>query len=113
MMTNTLSQADERPLREEHGQPRKADRRLAGDQEQAAAKLHVLAQVMAHDLRKPLQSVAHSCQSLLERYPDSLDPKTTSLVEDALEAVANMQCLLADLLGSAEPGANSCSSGSA
>jgi hypothetical protein len=41
----------------------------------------------------------------LERYPDSLDPKTSSLVEDALEAVANMQCLLADLLGSAEAGA--------
>jgi light-regulated signal transduction histidine kinase (bacteriophytochrome) len=65
----------------------------------------VLAQVISYDLRRPLQSVADSCRSLLERYPDSLDPKTASLVEDALEAVVNMQCLLKDLLGSPEPGA--------
>ncbi len=74
------------------------------DPQQEAGKLHALAQVISHDLRRPLQSVADSCRSLLERYPDSLDPKTTSLVEDALEAVANMQCLLKDLLGSPETG---------
>jgi light-regulated signal transduction histidine kinase (bacteriophytochrome) len=66
--------------------------------DQRAGTLRVLAQVMEHDLRAPLQTVADSCRSLLERYPDSLDPKTSSLVEDALEAVANMQCLLKDLL---------------
>jgi light-regulated signal transduction histidine kinase (bacteriophytochrome) len=73
-----------------------------GDQGQGAGKLHVLAQIITHDLQSPLQSVADSCRSLMERYPDSLDPKTTSLVEDALEAVANMQCLLKGLLDSEE-----------
>jgi signal transduction histidine kinase len=107
-MTNTVPRVDERDLREDDRQPLEGDRPQAGDQQQESGKLHVLAQVMAHDLRRPLQSVANSCRSLLERYPDSLDPKTTSLVEDALEAVANMEYLLADLLGGVEPGAKKC-----
>jgi light-regulated signal transduction histidine kinase (bacteriophytochrome) len=105
MMTHTALPVDERDPPEKDEQLPGANRRQAEVQERKAGKLHVLAQVMEHDLRRPLQSVADSCRSLLERYPDSLDAKTTSLVEDALEAVANMQFLLKDLLGSAELGA--------
>ncbi len=101
-MTHGVAQVDERDPRQMHSQPREADRRQAGYQGQEAGKLHLLVQVVSHDLRRPLQSVADSCRSLLERYPDALDPKTTSLVEDALEAVANMQCLLKGLLENEE-----------
>jgi K+-sensing histidine kinase KdpD len=101
-MTNTLVQLDERDLRRQHQPAPQSNRRQAGASQQEPCTLHRLAQAMSHDLRRPLQSVADSCRSLLERYPDALDPKTTCLVEDALEAVANMQCLLAELLGSAD-----------
>jgi light-regulated signal transduction histidine kinase (bacteriophytochrome) len=104
-MERATLQVDERDLLEECEQLLEVNRRRAGDQEPASGKLRVLAQVMSHDLRRPLQSVADTCRSLLERYPDSLDPKTISLVEDALEAVANMQYLLKDLLGGEETGA--------
>ena len=103
-MAHTVLSVDQRDPRQIHEQAMEADRRQAGRLEQEAGKLHVLAQIMAHDLRRPLQSVASSCRSLLERYPDTLDPKTSSLVEDALEAVANMQYLLKDLLGNPESG---------
>lgn len=101
-MTSTLVQLDERDLRRQHQPAPEAGRRQAGAQEQESCTLHRLAQAMSYDLRRPLQSVADSCRSLLERYPDALDPKTTCLVEDALEAVANMQGMLAELLGSAD-----------
>ena len=97
-MTHIELPVNPRDPRKQCQQPPKAERPRAGEQALDVGKLHVLAQVMAHDLRRPLQSVSESCRSLLERYPDSLDPKTSSLVEDALEAVANMQFLLADLL---------------
>jgi light-regulated signal transduction histidine kinase (bacteriophytochrome) len=97
-MAHIESSVDQRDLHKQCQQSSNAERPQAGEQGADVGKLRVLARVMAHDLRRPLQSVSESCRSLLERYPDSLDPKTTLLVEDALEAVANMQLLLADLL---------------
>ena len=42
--------------------------------------------------------IARSCQSLLEKHPDLLDSKARVLIEEVLDAVADMQSLVEDLV---------------
>ena len=42
--------------------------------------------------------IADSCRSLLERHPDLLDSRAKSSIEETMDALADMQSLVEDLL---------------
>jgi FixJ family two-component response regulator len=70
----------------------------ARDCEQCAQELDALNHRIARDADKPLHVIAQSCQSLLEKHPELLDPKAQMLIEEALDAVTDMQSLVEDLV---------------
>ena len=64
------------------------------DLERFALDLEILTHIVARDLQGPLQSISQSCQSLLERYQEMFDCKARSLIDDALEAVADVRAII-------------------
>ncbi len=72
--------------------------RQAGDCQQCVRELDALNQRIARDTNEPLHVIARSCQSLLEKHPELLDPKARVLIDEVLDAVADMQSLVEDLV---------------
>lgn len=73
--------------------------RQAGDRERFARDLEALDRLIARDLKRPLRSIARSCQSLLEQHNDLFDHGAQSLIEGTLDAISDMQLSIDDLLG--------------
>ena len=72
--------------------------RQAGDRMRFGKDLEAINRLISRDLQKPLQSALQSCQSLLEQHRDLFDPTARSLIEGTLDAMADMQSLVEDLL---------------
>ncbi|MGO8689299.1 MAG: response regulator [Thermoguttaceae bacterium] len=89
---------EHKELAEQRVQPGELSGRQAGDCEQCVRDLDALNQRIARDTNKPLHVIARSCQSLLEKHPDLLDSKARVLIEEVLDAVADMQSLVEDLV---------------
>ncbi|MHB0956292.1 MAG: response regulator [Pirellulaceae bacterium] len=59
--------------------------------------LEALTSLVFRDIQEPLQVVFRSCQSLEEQYRDIVDPKTATLVENALNSIGDVQRLVSQL----------------
>jgi len=68
---------------------------------QFSKKLGLLARVVAKDLHLPLEKLTHSCATLTNQYGDFFEPKARVLLENALEAVSEVQNLVNKLLDEA------------
>jgi two-component system probable response regulator PhcQ len=77
------------------------NRRQFCELQQFSKKLGLLARVVAKDLRVPLEKVAHSCFALTDQYADSFDPKAKVLLDNAVDAVGEVQHIVDDLLACA------------
>lgn len=60
--------------------------------------LEILTSLVSRDIHQPLRMISRSCQLLAEQYHDIFDPKAGTLVENALDGVAQVQGLVDDLL---------------
>jgi DNA-binding NtrC family response regulator len=80
-----------------------ANRQQAEDCGRLAEKLQLLRQIAARDLDRPLGQVSERCRQVLERYPDAVDAKARSLLEESLEAVSQMQGILREILANVQP----------
>ncbi|MGD0653970.1 MAG: response regulator [Thermoguttaceae bacterium] len=69
--------------------------------QQFSKKLGLLARVVAKDLRVPLEKVTHSCFALTDQYADFFEPKAKMLLDNAVEAVSEVQHIVNDLLNCA------------
>ena len=76
---------------------REAGRQQAQQRQHFVKDLEVLERLISRDLHQPLHTVAQSCQSLLEQDRELFDPQARSLLEGTLEAIADMQWLVADV----------------
>jgi two-component system, probable response regulator PhcQ len=61
-------------------------------------KIGLLARVVAKDLRVPLEKVTHSCFALTDQYADFFEPKAKLMLENAVEAVSEVQHIVNELL---------------
>jgi two-component system probable response regulator PhcQ len=77
------------------------NRRQFYELQQFSKKLGLLARVVAKDLRVPLEKVTHSCFALTDQYADFFEPKAKSLLDNAMEAVSEVQHIVNDLLNCA------------
>ncbi len=66
--------------------------------QQCVEELDALNRRLSRDAESPLRVIADSCRSLLERHPDLLDSRAKSLIEETMDALADMQSLVEDLL---------------
>ena len=80
-----------------------ANRQQAENYRLVTEKLELLRKIASRDLGKPLQVVSQCCRQVLEHYPDALDPKSKSLLEESLEAVSQMQGILQEMLANPAP----------
>jgi two-component system, probable response regulator PhcQ len=69
--------------------------------QQFSKKLGLLARVVANDLRVPLEKVTHSCFALSDQYADFFEPKAKLMLDNAVEAVSEVQHIVDDLLNCA------------
>lgn len=69
--------------------------------QQFSKKLGLLARVVAKDLRVPLEKVTHSCFALTDQYADFFEPKAKKMLDNAVEAVSEVQHIVNDLLSCA------------
>ena len=60
--------------------------------------LETLTSLVSQNLQEPLRTVTRSCQTLGEKYCDTLDPEAEMLSRSALTAVEEVQRLVDDLL---------------
>ena len=60
--------------------------------------LEILTSIASQDLQPPLKAISRSCRCLGEQYDDILDPKAKTLIDDALDAAAEVHRLVVDLL---------------
>jgi len=77
------------------------NRRQFYDLQQFSKKLGLLARVVAKDLRVPLEKVTHSCFALTDQYADFFEPKAKMMLDNAVEAVSEVQHIVNDLLNCA------------
>jgi len=77
-----------------HGRLLEGNRQRSQNMEIFYQELDILQRTIAGDLRKPLDLVAQSCRSLAANCQDVFDAKTASLVDNALEAVGEVQRLV-------------------
>ncbi|MGD0384246.1 MAG: response regulator [Thermoguttaceae bacterium] len=77
------------------------NRRQFYELQQFSKKLGLLARVVAKDLRVPLEKVTHSCFALTDQYADFFEPKAKMLLDNAVEAVSEVQHIVNDLLNCA------------
>lgn len=75
--------------------------------QQFSKKLGLLARVVAKDLRVPLEKVTHSCFALTDQYADFFEPKAKMLLDNAVEAVSEVQHIVNDLLNCARSNVHS------
>jgi two-component system probable response regulator PhcQ len=61
-------------------------------------KLRLLARVVAKDLRTPLEKVTHSCSTLTNQYGEYFEPKAKALLENAAEAVSEVQHIVKEMI---------------
>ncbi len=69
--------------------------------QQFSKKLGLLARVVAKDLRLPLEKVTQSCCALTDQYADFFEPKAKIHMDNALDAVGEVQHIVNDLLNAA------------
>jgi FixJ family two-component response regulator len=69
--------------------------------QQFSKKLGLLARVVAKDLRVPLEKVTCSCFALSDQYADFFEPKAKIMLDNAVEAVGEVQHIVDDLLSCA------------
>jgi two-component system, probable response regulator PhcQ len=69
--------------------------------QQFSKKLAMLSRLIARDLRIPLEKVTHSCFALTDQYAEFFEPKAKSLLDNAVDAVGEVQSIVEDLLTSA------------
>ena len=72
--------------------------------------LEILTHLVSQDIQKPLQTVSRSCQSFETQYRDVFDPLARTLVENAVDGVAEVQRLVDNLLEHCRTGAPAVSS---
>jgi len=60
--------------------------------------LEILTSIASRDLQPPLEAISRSCRCLGEQYQDILDPKARTLIDDALDAAAEVHRIVDDLL---------------
>jgi FixJ family two-component response regulator len=73
-------------------------RRQLDDLRRFHQNLGVLTDVLAKDLRNPLQTILESFRTLQHQYHDLIDPKAVTLLDLAFEATSEAQQLASDLL---------------
>jgi light-regulated signal transduction histidine kinase (bacteriophytochrome) len=69
-----------------------------GDPEHLRHELENLTRIVGRDLQRPLQSLSQSCQAMREQYKEFFDPKMRSTIDNALEALDDVQRLVEILL---------------
>jgi two-component system, probable response regulator PhcQ len=69
--------------------------------QQFSKKLGLLARVVAKDLRIPLEKVTSSCFALSDQYADFFEPKAKMLLDNAVDAVSEVQQIVEDMLSCA------------
>ena len=74
---------ENRQLTDKVGQP-------SGKRDRLIEDLEILARMISQDLQKPLQSVSRCCGSLEGQYGDMFDPKAKVLIDNALDAAAEV-----------------------
>jgi two-component system, probable response regulator PhcQ len=74
------------------------NRQQFNELQQFSKTLGHLTEVVADNLRLPLQKVADACLSLTDQYTDLFDPKAKSLLNNAVETVGYVQHIVDDLL---------------
>ena len=74
------------------------NRRQFHDLQQFSKKLGLLARVVAKDLRVPLEKVTHSCFALTDQYAEFFEPKAKIHLDNAVDAVGEVQHIVNDLL---------------
>jgi two-component system, probable response regulator PhcQ len=77
------------------------NRRQFYELQQFSKKLGLLARVVAKDLRVPLEKVTHSCFALTDQYAEFFEPKAKMMLDNAVEAVSEVQHIVDDLLNCA------------
>ena len=68
---------------------------------QFSKKLGLLARLVAKDLRVPLEKVTHSCFALSGQYAEFFEPNAKKALDNAMEAVSEVQRIVDDLLNCA------------
>jgi len=97
-----LAVAIRKALEERHA-PEEGDRKARfgagriGPPERFNQELNILTHVVDRNLQQPLDVLARSCQSLGEQYTDMFDPKAKTLIQDALDAAAEVRRLVSRL----------------
>jgi two-component system probable response regulator PhcQ len=74
------------------------NRRQFYELQQFSKKIGLLARVVAKDLQVPLEKVTHSCFALSDQYADFFEPKAKMMLDNAVEAVSEVQHIVDDLL---------------
>jgi len=69
--------------------------------QQFSKKLGLLARVVSKDLRLPLEKVTHSCFALTDQYAEFFEPKAKQMLDNAVEAVSEVQHIMDELLNCA------------
>ena len=77
------------------------NRRQFYELQQFSKKLGLLARVVAKDLRVPLEKVTHSCFALTDQYAEFFEPKAKLMLDNAVEAVSEVQHIVDELLNCA------------
>jgi response regulator RpfG family c-di-GMP phosphodiesterase len=77
------------------------NRRQFCELQQFSKKLGLLARVVAKDLRNPLEKVTHSCFALTDQYADFFEPKAKMMLDNAVEAISEVQHIVDDMLNCA------------
>jgi DNA-binding NtrC family response regulator len=71
----------------------------AQELERCRRSIGTLTAAVSRDVQKPLQTAADCCRALGEHYRAAFDPKSKSLADGALTAIAEAQRILYDLGG--------------
>ena len=74
------------------------NRRQMQEFEHYRRDLEILTSLVSQDMQEPLRTISRSCQSLEEQYHDIFDPKARTLIEYAVDGVAEVQRLVDSLL---------------
>jgi two-component system probable response regulator PhcQ len=98
---------EHRALLTENNRLLELNRRQFYELQQFSKKLGLLARVVAKDLRVPLEKVTHSCFALTDQYADFFEPKAKTMLDNAVEAVSEVQHIVDDLLNCARSNVHS------
>ena len=92
---------EHRALLTENSRLLEMNRRQFYELQQFSKKLGLLARVVAKDLRVPLEKVTHSCFALTDQYAEFFEPKAKQMLDNAMEAVSEVQHIMDELLNCA------------